>query len=174
VSPVTTACKLAKVLVEDPKAGMTRRQVLAGAMLASCPVPACAQPAASRGPVMPPSIRPATPQDLPAIVALLTQDARERAPLDPLLWRIAPDDPTRIEKAVGAALNDPQVAARELWHVAEDTGRVVGVTHAMLVPVPPIYDSAAGAPGLLCDDCFMSAEAHRISLMRCSPQPRPR
>jgi hypothetical protein len=108
---------------------------------------------------MPPSIRPATPKDLPALVALLTEDAEQRRSLDPLLWRIAPDAPARIERAVGAALDGPQTPARELWHVAEDAGRVVGVTHAMLVPVPPIYDSAAGAPGLLFDDCFISAEA---------------
>lgn len=108
---------------------------------------------------MPPSIRPATPQDLQAIVALLTQDAQKRGSLDPLLWRIAPNAPTRIERAVGAAFEGPKASGRELWHVAEHAGRVVGVTHAMLVPVPPIYDSAAGAPGLLFDDSFISAEA---------------
>jgi hypothetical protein len=29
----------------------------------------------------------------------------------------------------------------------------------MLVPVPPIYDGTAGPPGLLLDDCFVSADA---------------
>ncbi len=108
---------------------------------------------------MPPSIRRATPQDLPAIVALLTQDARERGSLDPLLWRIAADAPTRIETAVGAAFNGSQVSAPELWFVVERAGRIFGVAHAMLVPVPSIYDRAAGSPGLLLDDCFISAEA---------------
>jgi hypothetical protein len=113
---------------------------------------------------MPPSIRPATLQDVPAIVALLTHDAQERRSLDPLLWRVATDAPIRIERAVGtAARNGAQVSAqataRELWFVAEQAGRIVGVTHAMLVPVPPIYDSSAGSPGLLLDDCFISADA---------------
>jgi predicted N-acetyltransferase YhbS len=108
---------------------------------------------------MPPSIRPATPHDVPAIVALLIHAAQERGSLDPLLWRIAADAPTRIEGAVSRGLNGSQVSARELWLVAEHAARIVGVAHAMLVPVPPIYDSSAGSPGLLLDDCFVSAEA---------------
>ena len=108
---------------------------------------------------MPPSIRPAMPQDLTTIVALLTHDAEVRSLLDPLLWPIAPDTPTRIERAVGAALNGSPISARELWFVAEHSGRIVGATHAMLLPVPPIYDSAAGSPGLLLDDCFISVDA---------------
>jgi len=108
---------------------------------------------------MPPSIRLATPHDLPAIVSLLTEDARERRSLDPLLWRLAADAPARIETAVGAALNGSEALTRELWLVAEHAGRIVGITHAMTVPVPPIYDGAAGPPGLLLDDCFTSADA---------------
>ncbi len=107
---------------------------------------------------MPPSIRLATLKDLPAIVALLIQDAEARRSLDPVLWRVAGDASTRIENAVGPALNGSQAAARELWFVAEHAGRIVGVTHAMLVPVPPIYDGSAGPPGLLLDDCFISVD----------------
>jgi hypothetical protein len=106
-----------------------------------------------------PTIRPATPHDLPGIVALLTRDARERSSQDPLLWRIAADAPARVERAVGAALNTSEAPARELWLVAEHSSRIVGIAHAMIVPVPPIYDAAAGLPGLLLDDCFTSAEA---------------
>jgi hypothetical protein len=108
---------------------------------------------------MPPSIRPGTSRDLPAIVALLTQDAQVRRSLDPLLWPVAADAATRIERVVGATLNGFQASARELWFVAEHAGRTIGVTHAMLVPVPPIYDSGASLPGLLLDDCFTSADA---------------
>ncbi len=54
---------------------------------------------------MPPSIRPATPHDLPGIVALLIQDAQQRRSLDPLLWGLAPDAAARIERAVGGALD---------------------------------------------------------------------
>jgi hypothetical protein len=108
---------------------------------------------------MPPSIRLATLQDLPAIVALLIQDAEARRALDPMLWRIAIDASARIEKAVGGALNGSQASARELWIVAEHQGRIVGVTRAMRVPVPPIYDGSASPPGLLLDDCFTFADA---------------
>lgn len=105
------------------------------------------------------SIRPALQRDVPAIVAMLSLDAQERRSLDPLFWRVAADVSTRIEDAVTTALNGSRAAARELWLVAERAGRIVGVAHAMLVPVPPIYDSSAGSPGLLLDDCFVSAEA---------------
>ncbi len=102
-------------------------------------------------------IRLATSDDLTAIVALLIQDAEQRRSWDALLWRIAVDAPVRIGKAVHAALNEP--AARQFWFVADYAGRIVGVAHAMMVPVPPIYDGAAGLPGLLLDDCFTSADA---------------
>jgi hypothetical protein len=108
---------------------------------------------------MPPSIRPATLQDLPAIIELLIQDAEARRSLDPVLWRVAGDASSRFERAAGAALNGSRAPAQELWFVAENVGRIVGVTHAMLVPVPPIYDSSAGSPGLLLDDCFISPDA---------------
>jgi GNAT superfamily N-acetyltransferase len=108
---------------------------------------------------MPLSIRPATPHDLPGIVSLLGEDAQERRSLDPQLWRLAADTPRRIESAVGAALDRSTASMRELWLVAEHSGRIVGVTHAMTVPVPPIYDGAASLPGLLLDDCFASADA---------------
>jgi hypothetical protein len=108
---------------------------------------------------MPPSVRPAAPHDLPGIVALLIQDARARASLDSRLWRLAADAEARIERAVSAALGRLETPARELWLVAEHAGRIVGVTHAMTVPVPPIYDDSAGSPGLFLDDCFTSADA---------------
>jgi hypothetical protein len=108
---------------------------------------------------MPPPIRSATPRDLPAIVGLLIVDAQERRLLDSRLWRVAADAATQIERALRAALDGSQAPTRELWLVAEHEGRIVGATHAMLVPVPPIYDGAAGCPGLLLDDCCISAEA---------------
>ena len=139
---------------------MSRRHVLAATALASWSLQASADPASSpRRPMMRPSIRPATPHDLPGIAALLIQDAQERRSLDPLLWRLAADAPARIETAVGAALNSSVASARELWRVAEHAGRIVGVTHAMTLPVPPIYDGAAGSPGLLLDECFTAADA---------------
>jgi len=107
------------------------------------------------------TIRPATPRDLPAIVALLNQAAEERRSLDPLLWRVAGDAAARIETAVRAAFAPPQASPREFWFVAEHAERIIGVTRAMLVPVPPIYDRAAGTPGLLLDDCVTAIDAPR-------------
>ena len=96
-----------------------------------------------------PSIRPATPRDVPGIVALLTQAALERRSLDRLLWRPAADAQTRVEGAVGAALEGTEAPARELWLIAERSSPIAGVTHAITVPVPPIYDGAEGPPGIV-------------------------
>ena len=60
---------------------------------------------------MPPSIRPATPHDLPGIVALLIRDAEERRSLEPLLWGLATDAAARIERAVGGALDKSHAPA---------------------------------------------------------------
>src|SRR5262245_36220948 len=123
------------------EANMTRRHSLLVASLVLCPLEAAAQtPSRPQRESMPPSVRLATLKDLPAIVPLLIQDAKARSSLDPVLWRIAGDAPARIATAASAALNGPQALARELWLVAEHAGRIVGVAHAMLVPVPPIYD----------------------------------
>jgi hypothetical protein len=141
-------------------ARVTRRHLLAAAALVPCPVAAYAQHFSTPPrPAMSPSIRSATPKDLPAIVALLNRGAHERTAHDPLLWRIAPDGQARIERAVGAALDGRQGAQRELWLVVEQARRMVAVARAMLVPVPPIYDDKAGSPGLLLDDCFVSGDA---------------
>src|SRR5689334_17211497 len=47
----------------------------------------------------------------------------------------------------------------EIWLVADHAGRIAGVAHAMMVPVPPIYDGAAGPPGLMLDDCCVGEDA---------------
>jgi hypothetical protein len=101
------------------------------------------------------TIRPLTATDQGGVVSLLIRDALQRSTLDPVLWRLA-NFRTRIERAVAAAL---QEGSRELWRVAEQGRHLVGVSRAMLVPVPPIYDGAAGAPGLILDDCCVSADA---------------
>jgi hypothetical protein len=43
--------------------------------------------------------------------------------------------------------------------LAEAAGRLLGITHSMVVPVPPIYDVGERAPGLLLDDCVMAESA---------------
>ena len=107
---------------------------------------------------MPPSIRPATLSDLPAMADLLVWDGEQRRALDPALWSLAAEARTRIEGVVRASLNGSNPSARELWLLAEVSGRTVGLTHAMIVPVPPIY-RVQGSPGLFLDDCFTTEDA---------------
>jgi hypothetical protein len=106
--------------------------------------------------MMPLSIRPATLNDLPEMVSLLVRDGEQRRPLDPTLRTVDADTRSRIESVVRAGL-DP--SARVLWLVAEVSERIVGITHAMIVPVPPIYQVAGGDPGLFLDDCFTTDSA---------------
>lgn len=105
---------------------------------------------------MPPSIRPATPNDVPEMVSLLVRDGEHRRSLDPALWPLDADTRSRIESAVADSFNP---SARVLWLLAEASGRLVGITHSMIVPVPPIYQIAEGPPGLFLDDCFTTADA---------------
>ena len=99
------------------------------------------------------STRRATVQDIPTMVDLLLQDAAQRNVRDPALWKIAADAKARIE--AGIALDQAQT----VWLLAETAGRIVGITHAMIVTPPPIYEIVAGPPGLLLDDCFTLPDA---------------
>jgi GNAT superfamily N-acetyltransferase len=104
------------------------------------------------------SIRQATIDDLRYVADLLFADAERRRSLDPILWPIDTDSRARIEAALHHGLASSNAATREMWLLAEAQGRVVGITHAMIVPVPPIY-RAEGSPGLFLDDCFTIPEA---------------
>ena len=106
-----------------------------------------------------PSIRPATPRDVPEMADLLVRDAGRRRSLDPALWRLDADAKTRIAGAVDASLAGSSTSAPELWLLAETGGRLVGIAHAMIVPVPPIYGVTTGPPGLFLDDCFAVEDA---------------
>lgn len=105
------------------------------------------------------TIRPATPKDIPRLVELLLLDAAERHVEDQILWKMTDDAPAQIEKALTFALTAEQQPFRQLWHVAEDAGRVVGVVHSMLLPVPPIYAGEDGEPGLILPDSFAVQDA---------------
>lgn len=106
--------------------------------------------------MMPPSVRRATPEDLPEMVNLLVRDGEQRRLLDPTLWPLDADIRTRIERVVADSFNP---STRVLWLLAEASERIVGITHSMIVPVPPIYQVAAGPPGLFLDDCFTTEDA---------------
>jgi len=103
---------------------------------------------------MAPSIRPPLPSDIPAMVDLLLRDGAQRSTWDPTLWAVATDAPTRLAASLSVSFASPETSARELWLLAETAGRIVGLTHSMIVPVPPIYGIAA-PPGLFLDDCFV-------------------
>ena len=87
------------------------------------------------------------------MVDLLLQDAAQRSARDPAFWPVAADARTRIE--AGIALDQAQT----VWLLAEAAGRIVGITHAMIVTPPPIYDIVEGSPGLMFDDCFTAPDA---------------
>ncbi|MDO6732164.1 hypothetical protein Q4577_19200 [Marinovum sp. 2_MG-2023] len=104
-------------------------------------------------------IRPATPDDMPRLVELLMLDAQERHAEDAILWKMADDAPTQIEKALTFALTAEQQPFQQFWHVADDGGQITGVIHAMILPVPPIYAGSFGEPGLILPDSFVAADA---------------
>jgi hypothetical protein len=106
---------------------------------------------------MPLSIRPVTLDDLGAVADLLLHDAKQRNALNAAVWPLPDDARARIEAAVRASLAG--ASGREVWRLAEIAGRIVGVAHAMIVPVPPIYGGLAGPPGLFLDDCFAAPDA---------------
>ena len=108
---------------------------------------------------MPPVIRLATPEDVPHMVPLLLDDARERHAGDAVLWAMADDAETQVEKALRFALTAEAQPIRQFWQVADDSGRLVGLIHSMLLPVPPIYAGANGMPGLILPDSVAAADA---------------
>lgn len=108
---------------------------------------------------MPQIIRPATPNDIPQLVDLLMLDAHERHAEDSILWKMAEDAPALIESALTFALTAEQQPFRQIWQVADDDGRICGVIHSMLLPVPPIYAGSSGEPGLILPDSFATPDA---------------
>ncbi len=104
-------------------------------------------------------IRPATPEDTPRLVELLMLDAEGRHAEDAILWKMADDAPAQIEKALTFALTAEQQPFRQFWQVAEDGGKIAGVIHAMMLPVPPIYAGSFGDPGLILPDSFVAPDA---------------
>ena len=101
------------------------------------------------------SIRPAGPNDIEQMADLLLADAEARCRADPLLWKLDDSPREKILSAVQTSIE----AGQERWLLAQVGDAIVGLTHAMIVPVPPIYDGKFGAPGLLMEDCFVSPDA---------------
>lgn len=108
---------------------------------------------------MPQTFRPAKTDDIPRLVELLLMDAAKRHAQDATLWKMAEDASLQIEKALRFALTAEQQPFQQIWQVAEDSGKVTGVIHSMMLPVPPIYAGAHGEPGLILPDSFAAPDA---------------
>ena len=105
-----------------------------------------------------PAMRFAVAHDIPRMTELLLQECGRRRSLDPALWAVAGDARASIERAITASLNPSAKALPEFWVLAEAAGQIVGLSHAVIVPPPPIY-AVEGRPGLILDDSFTLAEA---------------
>lgn len=105
------------------------------------------------------TIRPAKPSDLEPLSDLLLADAKDRQSHDPTLWKLDTAPRTKILLTVRAAMEAEDPPFRQQWLVAETDAGLVGVTHSILLPVPPIYAGAFGPPGLIMEDCFVASNA---------------
>tara|TARA_R110002049_G_scaffold44333_2_gene129754 strand:- start:15078 stop:16073 length:996 start_codon:yes stop_codon:yes gene_type:complete len=108
---------------------------------------------------MPISIRPADTRDIRAMIPLLLQDAAAREARNNQLWAVDPQAAARLDATLTATLQNETPAFRQHWLIAEDAGRVVGLAHSILLPVPPIYAGEFGPPGLIMEDCCIAPGA---------------
>lgn len=103
--------------------------------------------------------RAATLDDLDPIAELLLSDARARAATDAGLWKLHPDALQKILQTTREAMASENPPFRQQWIVAESDKVIVGVTHSILLPIPPIYAGEFGPPGLIMEDCFTGLDA---------------
>jgi hypothetical protein len=103
-------------------------------------------------------IRPVTGSDLPQVIDLLITDAEQRHSTNPALWPMVANIHEHLDDAVTTALNKNSTF-EELWLLAQDSGRTIGVSRAMMLPIPPIYAGKSGLPGLILGDCFTAKDA---------------
>jgi hypothetical protein len=90
---------------------------------------------------------------------LLMLDAEQRQTLDATLWALKEDARDSVLAAVKGSMAAENPPFRQQWLVAEAEGAIVGLTHSILLPVPPIYAGLDGAPGLIMEDCFVAEAA---------------
>lgn len=104
-------------------------------------------------------IRPARHADLPSMAELLHADAERRHAHDPALWAFAADARAKVAEAVTFALTAEKQPFRQIWLVALVGDRLVGLLHAMHLPVPPIYAGKWGDPGLILPETHVAQDA---------------
>ena len=108
---------------------------------------------------MPVSTRTADTSDLGAIVDLLILDAEQRHATDQTLWKLDTNAREKAGSTIKEAMENENPRFRQQWLLAETQGRIVGVAHTILLPVPPIYAGELGEPGLIMEDCYVTEEA---------------
>lgn len=106
--------------------------------------------------------RPAQPADVPAIAALLLEDASVRERLNQQLWAVAPDAAARVLASLNTIADPVAGPARHHWFVAERDRVVAAVAHGVNMPPPPIIDLHGGTAGVLLDDSHLPAD-HALS-----------
>ncbi|MHC0055783.1 GNAT family N-acetyltransferase [Actibacterium sp. D379-3] len=105
------------------------------------------------------TIRPAELADLDQVANLLVADAEDRHAADPGLWKLDRAARDKTFSTIKTAMEAENAPFQQQWLVAEAGGRLVGVTHSILLPVPPIYAGEFGPPGLIMEDCFIAPDA---------------
>ncbi|WP_299919165.1 hypothetical protein [uncultured Roseobacter sp.] len=105
------------------------------------------------------SIRPAEISDLEMVADLLIQDAEQRHAGNQRLWPLDANAHQKTRSTLKHAMEDDHPPFRQQWLLAEDGGDIVGVSHTILLPVPPIYAGEFGPPGLIMEDCFVVENA---------------
>jgi len=101
------------------------------------------------------SIRPAEVSDLNAMVDLLIIDAEQRHATNQILWKLEANAREKVTAAIKTVMENENPPLRQQWLLAEANDNIVGLTHTILLPVPPVYAGELGAPGLIMEDCFV-------------------
>jgi hypothetical protein len=78
---------------------------------------------------------------------------------EPEIWPLADNSSEKILNVVQTGIEGADGAPKELWQVAEASGRIVGVSRAMMLPIPPVYAGLLGLPGLILDDFAVADDA---------------
>ncbi|EBA05871.1 hypothetical protein SSE37_15643 [Sagittula stellata E-37] len=89
---------------------------------------------------------------------MLLQDAAARQACDADLWAMKAEAGDAVAGFIEGATQGG-TPIRHGWMVAEEDGRITGVAHSILLPVPPIYAGEDGMPGLLMEDCAVAPDA---------------
>jgi hypothetical protein len=105
------------------------------------------------------TVQPAGQSDLTTIVDLLIEDAMQRQAAGQVLWKLAANARDKVTSTLKAAMENENPALREQWFVASADEKIVGISHTILLPVPPIYAGEFGPPGLIMEDSFVSKNA---------------